>query len=256
MKVVKTSYLTNLSIFLFNDITLSILSVPTLYVVAQHLSGRGLLSGMDNGILKYLLTFVLLDLAMYAWHFATHHVNALWVFHKVHHSDRTLNVTTGLRFHMGELVLEVLVRVIFIALIGVDANVVLVGQTLITIFVLFHHTNVTFPAEGTLSKLFIVPSLHRVHHSVLRTEHDSNYGAVFSVWDRLFGTLKQQEPTAIGLDGVDEQRFFDLLRYGLTSRVEFRQIKAVAQNVKETVKRSSYAQSVNALESSTGQSSR
>lgn len=240
IRALKTSYFTNVCLFLFNDITLSLLSIPTLYFVAQQLSGLGLLSGMEEGVAKYALTLVLLDFAMYVWHYATHHCDALWVFHKVHHSDRTLNVTTGLRFHMGELFLEVLVRVAFIGLIGVAANAVLVGQTIITLFVLFHHTNVSFPAERVLSKLFIVPRLHRLHHSTLRWQHDSNYGAIFSIWDRMFGTLAEQEPAAIGLDGVDELRFFDLLKYGLTHRIKFKPAPVSSQALRDWMKKTSY----------------
>jgi sterol desaturase/sphingolipid hydroxylase (fatty acid hydroxylase superfamily) len=157
------------------------LSIPALYLVAQQFAGMGLLSDMPDGFAKYALSFVLLDLAMYGWHYLTHHFDWLWRFHRVHHSDLTLNVTTGLRFHLAELLMEALVRVLFIAVIGVDPGVVLFTQTLITLFVLFHHTNITFPNEREWSWVFIVPRLHRVHHSALREEHDSNYGAVFSL---------------------------------------------------------------------------
>ncbi|MBM4199683.1 MAG: sterol desaturase family protein [Gammaproteobacteria bacterium] len=242
LRTLKNSYLTNLETFLFNDITLSLLSIPTLMFVAQQLSGYGLLSQMPEGPLKYGLTFVLLDLALYGWHYLTHHVDALWVFHRVHHSDRVFNVTTGLRFHFGELFLEVLVRVAFIGLIGVSAPVVLVGQTVISIFVLFHHTNIRFQGEEFLSRLFIVPRLHRLHHSVIRTEHDSNYGAVFSLWDRLFGTLQDKEPAAIGLAGVDEQRFIDLLRYGLPDVLQSGGCRALARSLRQTVRSGAYLQ--------------
>jgi sterol desaturase/sphingolipid hydroxylase (fatty acid hydroxylase superfamily) len=240
LRALKNSYLTNLETFLFNDITLSVLSIPTLMFVAQQLSGYGLLSQMPEGPLKYGLTFVLLDLALYGWHYLTHHVDALWVFHRVHHSDRVFNVTTGLRFHFGELFLEVLVRVAFIGLIGVSAPVVLVSQTVISIFVLFHHTNIRFRGEDLLSRLFIVPRLHRLHHSVLRAEHDSNYGAVFSLWDRLFGTLQDKEPAAIGLAGVDEQHFVDLLRYGLPDSLQSGRYSVLGQSLKETVRSGAY----------------
>lgn len=193
-----------------------------LYYAAQQFSGNGLLSGLEDGPAKYLLCFLLLDFTLYAWHYATHHIDMLWTVHKVHHSDKAFNVTTGLRFHMGELILEVLVRVAFIGLVGVDAEVVLVNQAIITLFVLFHHSNIRFSGEQLLSILFIVPCLHRLHHSELRAEHDSNYGAVFSIWDRLFGTLKQKEPKAIGLQGVDEQGLVDLVRYGFTPRIQFK----------------------------------
>lgn len=233
LKTLKRSYLTNVSTYLFNDLSLSLMSIPSLYFVAQQFSGTGLLSLLPDGLIKYLVTFLLLDLTLYAWHYATHHVDALWVFHKVHHSDRSFNVTTGLRFHMGELFLEVLVRVAFIAIVGVSADVVLINQTLISLFVLFHHTNVTFPQERFLSRIFIVPSLHRMHHSALREEHDSNYGAVLAVWDRLFRTVREGEPRSIGLSGVEEQHFADLVKYGFTSRVEFKRVPVMIENAEK-----------------------
>lgn len=228
-RTLKQSYFTNVCTYLFNDVTLSLASIPSLYLVAQQFSGHGLLGVLPEGPLQWLVSFVLLDLCLYAWHYATHHFDALWIFHKVHHSDRSFNVTTGLRFHMGELVLEVLVRVLFIAVTGVDAEVVLINQALISLFVLFHHANIVLPHESLISRLIIVPQLHRMHHSTLRVEHDSNYGAVLSIWDRLFGTLREGEPQAIGLAEVDEQRFADLIRYGFTIRVDFRRHAVVAQ---------------------------
>lgn len=94
----------------------------------------GLLSRLPDSFAEYALSFVLLDLAMFGWHYLTHHSDWLWRFHKVHHGDVTLNVTTGLRFHLAELLMEALVRVLF-------------TQTIISIFVLFHHTNITFRHE-------------------------------------------------------------------------------------------------------------
>lgn len=240
IRTIKDSYLTNVTLFLFNDITLSVLSIPALYLAAQHFSGFGLLSGVPDGFLKYAVAFVLLDLAMYGWHYLTHHSDWLWQFHKVHHSDMTLNVTTGLRFHMAELLLEALVRLLFIAVIGVGAGVVLFTQTLITIFVLFHHTNITFPGEANWARVFIVPRLHRVHHSVLRVEHDSNYGAVFSLWDRLFGTLRDQEPTAIGLEGERIVCLRDILEQGFRFQHHEIRLNGLLEWWQESVRRGHY----------------
>ncbi len=229
LKLLKNSCFTNLSTFLFNDVTLALLSMPSLYYMAQPFSGNGLLGGIENGPAKCFLSFLLLDFTLYVWHYATHHIDMLWTVHKVHHSDKAFNVTTGLRFHLGELILEMLVRVAFIGVMGVDAEVVLVNQAIISLLVLFHHSNFSFAGEQAMSRLFVVPHLHRLHHSVLREEHDSNYGAVFSCWDRLFGTLKDKEPKAIGLQGVDEQGLVDLVKYGFTTRVQFKRSHQLAE---------------------------
>jgi sterol desaturase/sphingolipid hydroxylase (fatty acid hydroxylase superfamily) len=240
IRVIKESYLTNVTLFVFNDVTLSLLSIPALYLAAQHFEGFGLLGGLPDGPLKYAISFVLLDLAMFGWHYLSHHSDWLWKFHKVHHSDLTLNVTTGLRFHMAELLMEALVRVAFIAIIGVSAGVVLFTQTLISVFVLFHHTNITFPHEKKWARIFIVPRLHRVHHSILREEHDSNYGAVFSVWDRLFGTLQDKEPIAIGLADTEIVSIQDILKKGFKFKTLEISLSALAGYVQDAFRRGHY----------------
>jgi len=121
------------------------------------------------------------------------------MFHRVHHDDADINVTTALRFHIVEMVLETLVRAAFLVVTGVDLGTMLLCQGVVSLFVPMHHTNTPIYGERWLAKVFIVPRLHRVHHSALREEHDSNYGSVFSLWDRLFGTIKELEPAAIGL---------------------------------------------------------
>jgi sterol desaturase/sphingolipid hydroxylase (fatty acid hydroxylase superfamily) len=212
------SYTANIMTFLLNDTLLSLLSLPSLYYVAQGFSGYGLLSRMPNGALKWLVTFILLDLAMYLWHAANHRCDALWRFHKVHHSDTTLNVTTGLRFHAGELVLTMLLKAVFIVAVGVEARLVILNEIILTGFVIFHHMNASPRGEKALGMLFIMPHLHRLHHSTRRDEHDHNYGGALSLWDRLFGTLREGEPESIGLKNVGEQDVWDMIRFGLTAQ--------------------------------------
>jgi sterol desaturase/sphingolipid hydroxylase (fatty acid hydroxylase superfamily) len=209
------SYTSNIATFLFNDTVLSLLSLPSLFFVAQNYSSHGLLSGFPDGPWKWLATFLLLDLTMYLWHVANHQCELLWRFHKVHHSDTTLNVTTGLRFHFGELILTVLVKACFIVVVGVDAQLVIANEIILSTFVVFHHMNSAPWGERILGKLIVMPRLHRLHHSTRRDEHDHNYGGALALWDQLFGTLREGEPEAIGLRNVKEQGFLDMLRFGL-----------------------------------------
>ena len=220
--IVRRSYTVNLGAFLFNDLFLSLCQAPMLYLIAARHSSHGLLSDSPQGPTKLVAALLLLDLTLFAWHWLCHHCDALWVFHKVHHSDLSVNVTTGLRYHLGELFLEVVVRSLFCVVAGVDFETLLLCQGLMSLFVLFHHGNLRLPGEAWLSYLLVTPRLHRVHHSALRGEHDSNYGAILSVWDRLFGVLRTGEPRAIGLQGVAEQGFFDLLKYGCTRKIAFK----------------------------------
>ncbi len=209
-KIDKPSYITNTTTFLFNNIILTTLRVTSLYFVAQQFSSHGLLSGMGNHPVKWIFTFLLYDLAIYVWHVANHKYEFLWRFHKVHHSDKSINASTGFRFHVFDLFLEILYKCIFVILIGVDAYLVLVMEAIQSFFIFFHHANITFENEQKSSQYIITPYLHRTHHSTLRSEHDSNYGIVLVFWDELFGTRKDVVPEKFGLDIIEAENFLQL----------------------------------------------
>jgi len=215
-KKLAQSYYTNISLFLFNNTVLSLLSISTLLALAEQHSDHGLLGLVANPGWKIVLSLVLLDLLAYVWHFACHNMNCLWMFHKVHHSDSYLNVSTAFRLHIIDLALLTIIKVAFIILIGIDKTTALVSEAITTLFVMFHHTNIGFSGETRLSYLIIVPTLHRMHHSIERVEHDQNLGAVLSLWDRLFGTLTEGEPVAIGIKNNSPLGFFDQLKLGFT----------------------------------------
>ncbi len=209
-KISKESFVTNTTAFLFNNVILTALKASSLFLVAQQFANYGLLSRMDNAPLKWLMCFILFDLAIYGWHYASHKFEFLWRFHKVHHSDKSINVSTGFRFHVFDLLLEIVYKCLFVILIGVQAYVVLAIEIIELFFIFFHHANIDIPYESTISKLIITPRLHRVHHSSKRSEHDSNYGIVLSIWDLLFGTRKELIPKKIGLDIIVADNFLQL----------------------------------------------
>jgi sterol desaturase/sphingolipid hydroxylase (fatty acid hydroxylase superfamily) len=215
----RRSYAANLGTLLLNDTLLSLLSVTSLWLVAENHSQWGLLGAVTDPLLKAALSFVLLDLTLYFWHRANHAFDWLWMFHKVHHSDPVMNVSTAFRLHFVEVLLTAAVKALFIVAMGVEAAVVMANEAIITLFVMFHHSNLSFRGERRLGRLAITPYLHRVHHSAKRAEHDSNYGAVFSCWDRMFGTLKELRPAAIGLAQVPGQNLLELVKFGLTRQV-------------------------------------
>jgi len=93
---------------------------------------------------------------------------------------------------------------------------VLASEAIMTLFIMFHHTNISFKGEKLRGYIIIVPALHRTHHSTQRSEHDSNYGAVLSLWDRLFGTLAELEPAEIGIKGSSPQDLLNLIKFGFT----------------------------------------
>lgn len=208
--LMKKSLVTNTGAFILNNVIMSLLSISSLILVASNYSSYGLLGRMDDGPLKWILSFVLFDLAVYLWHRLGHSNEFLWRFHKIHHSDKTYNVTTGLRFHVLDQLLEVFVKCVGVIVFGVPASIVVVCELVRMFFVLFHHGNFSFPGEKYLSYVIITPYLHRAHHSTLRAEHDSNYGIVLAFWDILFRTRKELVPAKIGLEMIEAENIVQL----------------------------------------------
>jgi sterol desaturase/sphingolipid hydroxylase (fatty acid hydroxylase superfamily) len=134
------------------------------------------------------LDVLVLDFLIYWWHRANHRIPLLWRFHEVHHLDGTLDTTTAVRFHFGEIVLSALARAAVIVGFGFPLDSVLVFQALVLIAAIFHHSNLALPPgfERALARVIITPSIHWVHHHKRRADTDSNYGTIFSFWDPLF----------------------------------------------------------------------
>jgi len=155
-----------------------------------------------------LASVVLLDLAIYAQHVAFHAVPVLWRLHRMHHADLEFDVTTGVRFHPVEIALSMLITSAVVVALGAPAAAVLVFEVLLNATSMFSHGNVRLPgwADRVLRWAVVTPEMHRVHHSVLRRETDSNFGLNLPWWDRLFGTYRAEpeaghEGMAIGAEG-------------------------------------------------------
>ena len=138
------------------------------------------------------LAVLLLDAWTYAWHRLNHRVPFFWRFHRWHHADRAMDATTASRFHTGEIVLSSLLRLPVLLLLGCGIEELALYELLLFAVVQFHHANIALPAglDRALRLLIVTPSLHKVHHSVVRAECDSNYSSLFSWWDRLFRTWR------------------------------------------------------------------
>ena len=173
-------------------------------------NGWGLLRLAELPVwLHAVLAVLLLDMWTYAWHRMNHRVPFLWRFHRVHHSDAQMDVTTASRFHTGEIVLSSLLRIPLIVALGVTAWELVLYETLMFAVVQFHHANVALPprVEAVVNKLVVTPAMHKVHHSRWQPETDSNYSAFLSVWDRLFGSFRRREAlheVELGLDAFDD----------------------------------------------------
>lgn len=136
--------------------------------------------------------FLALDLAVWAQHVVTHKVPLLWRLHQVHHADLDVDLTTGVRFHPVEIVLSAVYKAALVALLGIDPWTVLVFEAVLNASSVLTHANAHLPerVDSALRWVVCTPDMHRVHHSTVRAETDSNYGFFLSVWDRLFRTLR------------------------------------------------------------------
>lgn len=139
---------------------------------------------------------LLLDYTLWWWHWLNHRLPPLWRFHLVHHVDRDLDGSTGIRFHFGEMAMSVFFRAAQVRLLGVDRLSASIWQTLLLISIVFHHSNLRL-AESTdrlLARWIVTPRMHGIHHSSYRDETDSNWSSLFSFWDAIHGTLRLDPP--------------------------------------------------------------
>ncbi len=144
--------------------------------------------------LAIIVSIIVLDFAIYLQHVLFHAVPALWRLHRMHHADQAIDVTTGLRFHPIEIILSMVIKLAVVAALGPPAVAVLIFEVLLNATAMFNHSNIRLPkGVDRVLRLFVVtPDMHRVHHSVIQKETDSNYGFNLPWWDRLLGTYIAQ----------------------------------------------------------------
>jgi sterol desaturase/sphingolipid hydroxylase (fatty acid hydroxylase superfamily) len=162
--------------------------------------------------LETCLAVVLMDLWTYGWHRLNHTVPLLWRFHRMHHSDTAMNVSTAARFHPGEIMLSRVAWLVVVPLWGVTLTQLALYQICLTPVVLLHHSNLRLPRwlDRGLTAVLVSPAMHRVHHSRLPTETHSNYGALLPWWDWLFGSFRWRHDTEnieIGLDAFADPKW-------------------------------------------------
>lgn len=207
-------WLTNLGIAGIDALLLRVmaaLAVPVAAIAAAVFAqahGIGLLNQVDwPDWLKIAIALLALDLAIWAQHLASHKVPLLWRLHQVHHADRDIDVTTAVRFHPVEIALSMLWKIVVVVPLGAPPLAVFLFEVILNACAMFNHANIALPQklDRALRIVLVTPDMHRVHHSVLRAEHDRNYGFNLSLWDRLFRTYLAeprdgQQGMRIGLD--------------------------------------------------------
>jgi sterol desaturase/sphingolipid hydroxylase (fatty acid hydroxylase superfamily) len=162
-------------------------------------------------------SIILLDLAIYLQHVLFHAVPALWRLHRMHHADLEFDVTTGLRFHPVEILLSTGIKLAVVAALGTPAAAVLIFEVLLNASTMFNHSNIRVPPEldRILRWLVVTPDMHRVHHSILRRETNSNFGFNLPWWDRLLGTYRAQPAAGHDAMTIGIEQFRDPRELGL-----------------------------------------
>jgi sterol desaturase/sphingolipid hydroxylase (fatty acid hydroxylase superfamily) len=159
---------------------------------------------------SFIGAVLLLDLWQYMWHVLWHKVPYFWRFHVVHHHDPEVDASTAFRFHAGEILLSSFVLVMAVPIFGVTLPQIVVFEALLITTAIFHHANIRLPEQldRALRLVLVTPRMHWVHHSRWEPETDSNYSAIFSFWDRLFGTYRVHDDLAtlsLGIDGYEHK---------------------------------------------------
>jgi sterol desaturase/sphingolipid hydroxylase (fatty acid hydroxylase superfamily) len=198
-------WFSNLGITFLNPVVVRLVSpiMPVSMALLAQKSGWGLL---NNFVLPYWLEVVVavivLDLVIYLQHVMFHTVPVLWRLHMMHHADLDFDVTTGLRFHPIEMILSMGIKLSVVVLIGPPAVAVLIFEVLLNATSMFNHGNIRLPSsvDRVLRFFVVTPDMHRVHHSVVIRETNSNFGFNLPWWDRLLGTYRDQP--ASGHEGM------------------------------------------------------
>lgn len=177
---------------------MALLAVPVVAVAAAvwaQESGWGLLNRTNwPGWIEIILALLVLDLAIYGQHVASHKIPLFWRLHKVHHTDVDFDVTTAVRFHPVEIALSMLWKIVVVLALGASPWAVVLFEIILNGCAMFNHANIAMPGwlDRAIRLFIVTPDMHRVHHSVYRDEHDTNFGFNLSVWDRLFRTYTPQ----------------------------------------------------------------
>ncbi len=187
--------LTNLGLMLIDTVAIRLLIPLAAFEVANYAAANniGLLNYLTvPAMLNILITIIVFDLVIYLQHVLFHKVKPLWRIHRVHHTDAELDVTTGIRFHPFEMLLSMCLKLALVLLLGPLAISIFLYELMLSVASLFTHSNIklNIQLDRWLRKLIVTPDMHRVHHSVIKSETDSNYGNIFSLWDRIFKTYQ------------------------------------------------------------------
>ena len=198
-------WFTNFAIVVIDSVVVRLIFPAAAVGVAlwAQANGYGLFNATSVAVwIAGLVSIISLDFAVWFSHLLSHKVPIFWRFHRMHHSDRDIDVSTAIRFHPVEIVLSMIYKVAWVVALGAPAWSVILFEIILNGVAMFNHSNLKLPLVlDRITRLIIVtPDMHRVHHSTIRRETDSNYGFNFPFWDKMFGTYIAQPEK--GHDGM------------------------------------------------------
>ncbi|MBD2293499.1 sterol desaturase family protein [Anabaena sphaerica FACHB-251] len=205
---------TNLILGLINALAVNLTIAWFLKWVWQQKLWLGFFHDINLPWVSLILSFLLLDLYMYAWHRFLHNWQLGWRFHLVHHTDCWINISTAYRFHTIEVIVSNFPKFLLIYIFGIQTSYLLIYESLFAISLVFHHSNLALPLKWDkfLSYVIVTPNYHRAHHSQLIQATNSNYSSLLTIWDMLFQTRYYPRfPGAIQLGLPQENRDFNFI---------------------------------------------
>lgn len=218
----KKRWPTNLELGCFNMVFMNFTIANIAYASAVNAVNQswGILNQITlSGLWTGIFSLLFLDLAIYCQHIFMHKNKVLWRLHKIHHTDIELDVSTAIRFHPVEILISMLYKVVCIYMLGASPIAVVVFEITLNGVTMFNHSNINIPErmDRFLRWVVVTPDMHRIHHSIIRCETDSNYGFFISFWDRLFKTYvaepnKTQASLEIGLPDYRKPASLNFIR--------------------------------------------
>lgn len=207
----------NIALVFINSVVIRLLfpAAATGVAIFAQTQGWGLFNYISTPeSIAILLSVVILDFFIWLQHVMVHAVPLLWRLHRVHHADLEFDVTTGSRFHTLEIILSMLIKFAVILLLGPPVVAIIIFEVILNATAMFNHSNVRLPhgADQLLRLLIVTPDMHRVHHSIHDDETNSNFGFNLTLWDRLFGTYRQQPRDGHETMKIGIKTFRDLKR--------------------------------------------
>jgi len=212
-------WIQNFGLGILNTILIRLSVKAIAYTSAIYFQSRGIgllnlefINSSNFQLGSIILTILILDLAIYFQHRVSHSLPFLWKFHKVHHTDIEFDASTSVRFHPIEIIFSMIYKLFIIMLLGANPFGVVLFEIILNAGSTFNHSNIKIPKffENVLRYFIVTPDMHRIHHSVLPMETNSNYSFSVSIWDRIFKTYREdssgeQENMPIGLEKFRSQ---------------------------------------------------